>query len=248
VTFPNIDKPHFAEVTNPKTKKTYSVHNIYSMLPTCDCAWSKQGNFCKHQCKAMMVKGHEAGSIVQQCGTRAGSKWEGLVAVEEQWNLPFEAERDPLEMPELSNLALVNVPAFNEGVQENQREKYVDKSREAFLEMEKMAFESDSLAQTMQAKMNRTLHELKVQEHCQQVTGKDVLTTADMFVRPNGLTLKRRLGAIDKYHGGTRRNRVLGNYLRKKRLLDSMVSNWFRTMWFSASYILCFSMPFLLFR
>jgi hypothetical protein len=64
--------------------------------------------------------------------------------------------------------------------------------------------------------MNKTLHELKIQEHSQQVTRKDVLTTADMFVRPDGLTLKQRLGAIDKYHRGKRSKQVLGNYLRKK--------------------------------
>jgi hypothetical protein len=136
--------------------------------------------------------------------------------VDEQQHLSFDTEIDPLEIPELSDLPLVNVPILDEAVQKNQREKCVDKSRKAFQQMEKMASQSNSLAQTMHAKMNRTLHELKVQKHSQQVTGKDVLTTNDMFVRPDGLTLKQRLGAIDKYHGGKRSKRVLGNYLRKK--------------------------------
>jgi hypothetical protein len=66
--------------------------------------------------------------------------------MDEQQHLSFDVETDPLEMLELSDLPLVSVPALDEAVEENQGEKCVDKSRKAFLQMEKMAFQSDSLA------------------------------------------------------------------------------------------------------
>lgn len=41
-------------------------------------------------------------------------------------------------------------------------------------------------------------------------------TIADIFIRPSGLTLKRRLGIVDKYHGAKRSNSNLNNYFKKK--------------------------------
>jgi hypothetical protein len=173
-----------------------------------------------------MVKGHAGGSIIKQFGSKAGSKFEGMT---------FEGHLLDAEGPQtLEHYHSQDVPNEDEGFIEaaatadnisqlsqiSQRDKCVHKSQEAFLEMEKMASQSDSIAQTMHAKLNRTLHDLKIQEHCQLVCGKEVLTSADMFVRPNGLTLKRRIGVVDKYHGSNRTKRLIKNYLTRKRQQD----------------------------
>jgi hypothetical protein len=227
ITFPNPNKPNFVQVTTTKSNKTYMIQNVYSMIPTCDCPWAKQGNMCKHQCKALMVKGHAGGLIIKQFGSKAGSKFEGMECIEEQGCLLYDEGSeslvgfDGLEVPN-SELGLIEAPPDASQLDSiSHRDKCVDKSRQAFLEMEKMAFQSDSIAQSMQAKLSQTLHALKIQEHSQLVCGKEVLTTADMFVRPNGLTLKRRLAVVDKYHGAAKRTkRLLNSYLKRKRQQD----------------------------
>jgi hypothetical protein len=51
-----------------------------------------------------------------------------------------------------------------------------------------------------------------------------------MFVRPSGLTLKRKLGKVDFYHGGKRSRKIVKSYLLRKqaqkRERSSLVSNW----------------------
>jgi hypothetical protein len=104
----------------------------------------------------------------------------------------------------------------------NQRDICVEKSREAWVQIGKMASENDGLAQSTLAVMNRSLHDLKVQEQIQLATGKDTITKANMFVRPNGLMLKRRLGVVDKYHGGERSKRIAMSYMKKKQSLKRL--------------------------
>jgi hypothetical protein len=115
-------------------------------------------------------------------------------------------------------LPVVTFAEPQQQVNVNDRAKCVDKSHEVFQEMERMASQSDSLAQTMQMKMNRILHELNIQETTQQISGKEVLTNADMFVRPDGLKLKRGLCRVDLYHGGGKQTKqLLKTYLKKRR-------------------------------
>lgn len=196
------------------------------MMPLCDCSWAVRGNMCKHQCKALMCKGHQGGSIIQQHGTWAGSQYEGLVhdkdleflennpqlLVGYDEELQGEKNCEKLDVNQDDRTSILDL-RFND------RNICVEKSREAWMQIEKMASNSDSIAQSTLAVMNRSLHDLKVQEQCQLETGKYIVTTADMFIRPNGLTLKRRLGIVDKYHGAKRGNSIVKNYLEKKRRL-----------------------------
>ncbi len=226
MTFPDPEKPNRAEVINPKSKKKYIVRDCYSMLPSCNCPWAVQGNICKHQCKALMCKGHQGGSIIQQCGTWSGSQYQGIRPIDQSmlWAdnskllLEHGAHLEPMQDFTLGDVnfhdgSLIAIEERNRNV----RDICVDKSRETWIQIEKMASQSDSIAQTTLVVMKRSLHDLKVQEQCQQACGRDLCTTADMFVRPSGLTLKRRLGVVDKYHGGKRIQRIVKGYLQRKR-------------------------------
>jgi hypothetical protein len=236
VTFPNPEKPNFAEVISPKSGIKYTIRDCYSMIPSCDCPWSEQGNMCKHQCKALISKGHQGGSIIQQCGTWAGSQYGGMRPIEQLLDNSHLLLKQEPKTEGLHDLPLGDVDHVDDAVNTmevqvvNQRDIFVEKSREAWVQIEKMASQSDSIAQTTLSVMNRSLHDLKVQEQCQLATRKDVITTADMFVRPSGLTLKRKLGKVDFYHGGKRSRKIVKSYLLRKqaqkRERSSLVSNW----------------------
>jgi hypothetical protein len=155
---------------------------------------------CKHQCRALIVKGHKAGCIVQQLGTCIGSQWEGLRPLEEQEQISNEAESGLVEDCQELDLPVITLAKPQQQVNVNDREKCVDKSRKVFQEMGRMASQSDNLAQTMQMKMNRTLHELKIQGKTHQVSGR------------------RGLGRVELYHGGGKRTKqLLKSYLKRRQ-------------------------------
>lgn len=65
IIFPNLNRPQQALFTSLKPNKPqHLIHNIYSTLPSCDCKWANEGNICKHQLKALLVKGHSGGLLV----------------------------------------------------------------------------------------------------------------------------------------------------------------------------------------
>lgn len=79
VSFPFDDQPNKALVRScTQDGVQYTVRNIYSDFPTCDCHWAEEGNMCKHQLRALMKKGHEPGVLVQQLGSRFGSEFGGI--------------------------------------------------------------------------------------------------------------------------------------------------------------------------
>lgn len=83
VTFLDPALPNQAHVKSAKTPgKEYVVRNIYSNFPSCSCKWAEQGNTCKHQLKALLVRGHDDGVLVQQLGTRFGSSMDGISHLE----------------------------------------------------------------------------------------------------------------------------------------------------------------------
>lgn len=159
-----------------------------------------------------MCKGHQGGSIIQQHGTWAGSQYEGLIS---NTNVQLLNENTHLSVEYDSELQAEENPMLESTF--NQRNVCVEKSREAWMQIVKMASQSDSIAHSTLAVINRSLHDLRVQEQCQLESGKDRITNADMFIRPSGLTLRRRLRIVDKYHGAKRSHSILKNYLKKKR-------------------------------
>ena len=91
---------------------TYTITDVYSNFPSCDCQHSFEGNFCKHQFKALLDKEHKPGLIVSRLGTRLGSKYAGLcpptsTRVTHQSTLPLEIGRPAdgnLTLPDLNML------------------------------------------------------------------------------------------------------------------------------------------------
>src|SRR5450759_1068753 len=84
VSFPDVLKPDRAVVQSANTAgKEYVVRNIYFKFCSCDCKWADEGNMCKHQVKALLVRGHEGGEIVQQLGTKFGSQFDGIAPLKE---------------------------------------------------------------------------------------------------------------------------------------------------------------------
>jgi hypothetical protein len=79
VCFPDSQDPNRAVVKSLKPDgKEYNVRNIYSNFPTCNCKWADQGNMCKHQLKALLVKGVLGGVLAQQLGSRFGGQGGGI--------------------------------------------------------------------------------------------------------------------------------------------------------------------------
>jgi hypothetical protein len=82
VIFPNPKRGYRAVVESVKSKgKLYTVRDIYSKFPSCDCKWADQGNFCKHQFKALLVRHHKEGNIVEALGTNLGFVFSGLAPI-----------------------------------------------------------------------------------------------------------------------------------------------------------------------
>ena len=79
VQYLNPDRPNEALVESVKSKGTkYTVRDIYSKFPSCSCQYSFEGNFCKHQVKALLDRDHKAGLIVSGIGTYLGSQYAGV--------------------------------------------------------------------------------------------------------------------------------------------------------------------------
>jgi hypothetical protein len=57
----------------------YSHRCILSNFPSCDCQQSFEGNFCKHQNKALLDREHKPRLIFSRLGTRLGSKYARLL-------------------------------------------------------------------------------------------------------------------------------------------------------------------------
>ena len=96
VSFPDPEMPNCAVVKSTSTAgKEHVVRNIYSNFPSCDCEWADQGNMCKHQIKALLMRGHEGGLIVQQLGTRFGSEMGGMSHLDSNLNVALVASEPP---------------------------------------------------------------------------------------------------------------------------------------------------------
>ena len=136
---------------------------------------------------------------------------QGLPVIEDV--SPIESLGDECDLLQLPDIAMDCV-AVGHSIPELSSDRRLD---DAIAEMKSLAKKSEHLYESALLTFTRGLHELKVQEQRQITTGKDVLSTNDKFVRPPGLTKKRRLGVIDVYHGAKRGKKVSAPPSKKKR-------------------------------
>lgn len=103
VTFPNPLNPNFA-LCNSKSLLgvQFSVTDVFSKFPSCNCRWAEEGNMCKHQIKALLMKGVSGGVLVQQLGSRFGSSIAGISHLKPpaenipvQSNMPHHRSTEP---------------------------------------------------------------------------------------------------------------------------------------------------------
>ena len=184
---------------------------------------------CKHQVNALLVKGHAGGTIVEQMGTRFGSNFDGILPPptqvltevpsptqladhthdhlqDELPSLQLEHEEDVAGMVDLQHTADETLfPAIQSPPPTEINPQVF---HDLIAHMTELVGGNSQLFQNAVASLEQTNNNLAQMRHSQTLTGKDVTKTNDRFVKPLGLTSKRRLGVIDLYHGGKRGKRT----------------------------------------
>lgn len=80
-----ISQVRVVSCSNPEV--VYFVHDAAGEWASCTCAWSEQGNLCKHQVKCLiLLEGKTEDQIVQVCGSLVGTSRGGLEALFSQDN------------------------------------------------------------------------------------------------------------------------------------------------------------------
>lgn len=89
--------------------------------------------------------------------------------------------------------------------------------KETCSEMIALVEENAHLADNALLPLQQSLSQVKQLSLCSQISGKDVLSTNDLFKRPLHITSKRRIGVVDMYHGGKQGKRVSAKKVCKKQ-------------------------------
>jgi hypothetical protein len=233
VEYLNPSRPNEALVESVKNKGTkYIVRDIYSKFPSCSCQYSFEGNFCKHQVKALIDRDHKAGLIVSGIGTYLGSQYAGVAEPKvEPSTPPMEVYSPLLHTPDHSGTTIEYISEDSPEVSSVESEEYkpnssspdpigpstphtLDNLIHVFKEL---VSGNDQLMQTALHTVMRGISDLSLMKQTQLESGKDFIEPLDSFIIPRGLTKKRQLGAIDYYHGGSKGKRSHVPTPRKNR-------------------------------
>ncbi|CAM6117684.1 unnamed protein product [Calypogeia fissa] len=243
VSFPFEDMPNCAIVQSSEGNgKEYTVRNIYSNFPSRSCEWAEQeGNMCKHQLKALLIKGHQGGVLVQQLGTRFGSQFGGIDHLQDSpdqhTTILTLSSAEPINVSNTHVIILLgccssNIEPHEAGGQGEQEDT------QDVLASEELTPTSSSKRQLLQTLVDEmfgvvqsdeelqdqaiiglkiTIGKLKLFNQGKTITGKDTVAITNAFVRLAGLTSKRRLGLVDLFHGGQRGKRLSTQRIKKKK-------------------------------
>ena len=164
------------------------MRNIYSKFPSCDCEWAFQGNMCKHQVKALLLRGHSEGVIAQQLGTRFGSNFDGIEP-------PQSLDIVPLPLDELPFLELEVVDGDcspTDDVQSCTPAMNPRKLHHLVEELTQLVEGNEQLYQNAVHTIQQGISDISQIKQSQILTGKDSISIIDRFAIPLGLTKKRR--------------------------------------------------------
>jgi hypothetical protein len=232
-------KPNEATVESIKTEGArYIVRNIYSLFPSCSCQYSFEGNFCKHQIKALLDREHKAGVIVAGVGMYLGSHYAGVTQQKIEPSTPLMDIHSPVMLtPDQSAipngtspaLQLAETFAFLDHTPPGSGHSHpqfstppgspatphtLDNMIQIFRDL---VTGNHQVMQTALNSVMRGISDITLLKQTQVKTGKDFVQPLDSFVIPKGLTKKRQLGAVDFYHGGRKGKRVYPEMPQKNR-------------------------------